>query len=306
MKLSKFANLVKNGGRCAVLHVAGSGIWLSTGTAIYRATELPDMEGSEQVRTVLDMTADAWKKVYLTEDWPESINNVLGLNLAPYAQGEQDTEKLKVAAAPNGLWCSACRCKVDGELIFYNEAYLAPLAEEIKKSEYIYYTARQTQTGQRYLVVHDGMDVLAAIMPMNILKEEYINDLAEFQALCMEQFYKDKERREAVIEEAEDDPEDAGQIGMGVWKMENERAIEILDPEHREAYESLEPVNEACRMGVEALRRRVPESPYPDGDAGVLACPSCGSGEYLHNEDGNRCRFCGQCGQAIDWDAEAE
>lgn len=171
MKLSKFANLVKNGGRCAVLHVAGSGIWLSTGTAIYRATELPDMEGSEQVRTVLDMTADAWKKVYLTEDWPESINNVLGLNLAP-------------------------------------------LAEEIKKSEYIYYTARQTQTGQRYLVVHDGMDVLAAIMPMNILKEEYINDLAEFQALCMEQFYKDKERREAVIEEAEDDAEDAGQIGM--------------------------------------------------------------------------------------------
>lgn len=74
------------------------------------------------------------EKVYLTEDWPESINNVLGLNLAPYAQGEQDTEKLKVAAAPNGLWCSACRCKVDGELIFYNEAYLAPLAEEIKKA----------------------------------------------------------------------------------------------------------------------------------------------------------------------------
>lgn len=53
--------------------------------------------------------------------------------------------------------------------------------------------------------------------------------------------------------------------------MEIARAREILDPEHREAYESLEPVNEACRMGVEALRRRVPESPYPDGDAGVLA-----------------------------------
>ena len=83
--------------------------------------------------------------------------------------------------------------------------------------------------------------------------------------------------------------------------MNVERAREILDPEHREPYESLEPINEACRMGVEALRRRVPESPYPDGDAGVLACPSCGSGEYLHNEDGNRCRFCGQCGQAIDW-----
>ena len=177
MKLSKFANLVKAGGRCAVLHVAGSGIWLSTGTAIYRATELPDMEGSEQVRTVLDMTADAWKKVYLTEDWPESVSNVLGLNLAPYAQGEQDTEKLKVAAAPNGLWCSACRCKVDGELIFYNEAYLAPLAEEIKKSEYIYYTARQTQTGQRYLVVHDGMDVRKAVRICKKLSAIFLQEL---------------------------------------------------------------------------------------------------------------------------------
>ena len=34
-----------------------------------------------------------------------------------------------------------------------------------------------------------------------------------------------------------------------------ERAIEILDPEHREHYESIEVVNEACRMGMEALRR---------------------------------------------------
>ena len=33
----------------------------------------------------------------------------------------------------------------------------------------------------------------------------------------------------------------------------------------------------------------------------VMACPSCGSGEYLHNEDGNEQNFCGQCGQAIEW-----
>ena len=35
--------------------------------------------------------------------------------------------------------------------------------------------------------------------------------------------------------------------------MTIDRAIEILDPEHREHYESIEPVNEACRMGMEAL-----------------------------------------------------
>lgn len=36
--------------------------------------------------------------------------------------------------------------------------------------------------------------------------------------------------------------------------MKIERAIEILDPEHREHYDDLEEVNEACRMGMAALR----------------------------------------------------
>lgn len=30
-------------------------------------------------------------------------------------------------------------------------------------------------------------------------------------------------------------------------------------------------------------------------------CPNCGSGEYLHNEDGNRNEYCGQCGVKLDW-----
>lgn len=37
--------------------------------------------------------------------------------------------------------------------------------------------------------------------------------------------------------------------------MTIERAIEILNPEHREHYDSIETVNEACRMGMEALER---------------------------------------------------
>ena len=36
--------------------------------------------------------------------------------------------------------------------------------------------------------------------------------------------------------------------------MTYDRAIEILDPAHREHYESIDPVNEACRMGMEALQ----------------------------------------------------
>ena len=37
--------------------------------------------------------------------------------------------------------------------------------------------------------------------------------------------------------------------------MTDERAIEILDPEHLEYYESIEPVEEAARIGIKAIKR---------------------------------------------------
>lgn len=43
-------------------------------------------------------------------------------------------------------------------------------------------------------------------------------------------------------------------------KMTAERAIEILDPTHREHYDSIEPVYEACRMGMEALKEKLERS----------------------------------------------
>lgn len=51
--------------------------------------------------------------------------------------------------------------------------------------------------------------------------------------------------------------------------MTIDRAIEILNPEHRERYDGPDEVNEACRMGMEALERtrwipvseRLPEEP---------------------------------------------
>ena len=89
-------------------------------------------------------------------------------------------------------------------------------------------------------------------------------------------------------------------------EMPFERAAEILDPAHRESYESIEQVNEACRMGREAIPLKIPRSPYPDGDKSILACPNCGSGEYLHNIDTAQNVFCGQCGQAILWEDDDE
>jgi len=91
--------------------------------------------------------------------------------------------------------------------------------------------------------------------------------------------------------------------------MTNERAIEILNPEHREHYPSIEPVNEACRMGMEALEYRTQKKPISlkaDKDikigAGtwkkgviVYKCPRCN--DFISRSSD----FCNKCGQALDW-----
>lgn len=84
--------------------------------------------------------------------------------------------------------------------------------------------------------------------------------------------------------------------------MKIERAIQILDPTHREHYESIDPVNEACRMGMEALKRQMPTKPGKTG-TGATICPNCmrflDRNEKKHgNIDIPHCKW---CGQAINW-----
>lgn len=86
--------------------------------------------------------------------------------------------------------------------------------------------------------------------------------------------------------------------------MTNERAIEILDPEHREHYESIEPVNDACRMGMEALKKRTATAPLKNEPLWAV-CPDCGGSISKDNIqehiiDGD-ITYCEHCGKAIKW-----
>lgn len=73
--------------------------------------------------------------------------------------------------------------------------------------------------------------------------------------------------------------------------MTIDRAIEILNPEHREHYDGMDEVNEACRMGMEALERERNAVP-------VVRCRDC---EYLVNAAVNANGFliCGVSGMEI-------
>lgn len=66
--------------------------------------------------------------------------------------------------------------------------------------------------------------------------------------------------------------------------MTIERAIEILDPEHREHYDSIEPVNEACRMGMNALKELAELKEKLE--SGRLVELPCKVGDTVYQTDG--------------------
>lgn len=82
--------------------------------------------------------------------------------------------------------------------------------------------------------------------------------------------------------------------------MTTERAIEILNPEHREHYESIEIVEEACRLGMAALEKQTPKKPiYVENIAltDVYKCPCC----KKRFTGTSIAKHCYHCGQALDW-----
>lgn len=96
--------------------------------------------------------------------------------------------------------------------------------------------------------------------------------------------------------------------------MTLERAAEILNPQHREHYDSLETVEEACRIGMRAIEKQIPKKTiarienhslqgYPC-ESTLYYCPCCNikfNGEMIVVKK-LKMKHCPNCGQALDWE----
>lgn len=204
MKLSKYAALVRREGLCSVFRVHNDGVWLGCQGAIYRAGELPEFSGREQTRAILSLDDKQMDKVYLREYDCEETRDVIGYNLRDYDPGEQATKPVAMVAAVKGKYASALRT-YDDELIFYDESYLAPLSDVLKDSDYLEMTVRRLENGQRYIAVKDGFNILAIILPMQVVCEKYLADLQEFEALCAEQLFRERARAQETVETDSDE-----------------------------------------------------------------------------------------------------
>lgn len=103
MKLSKFVKRAKSESYCMVIHADDSGIWLGTRLALYNATELPEMEGKEQVGAVLDIDSKAWEKMFFDEKYAETAGAAFGVNLTDADPLEQEARRVPLEMFYKGM-----------------------------------------------------------------------------------------------------------------------------------------------------------------------------------------------------------
>lgn len=169
MKLSKFVKRAKSESYCVVIHADDSGIWLGTRLALYNATELPYMEGKEQAGAVLDIDSKAWEKMFFDEKYTAHAGADFGMNLTETDPTEQAARRVPLEMFYKGMGLVGLVYGNGGELIFYDAALIAPIADVVKTSDYIQTVVRKTAGGAPYVVIKDGFEVLAGFAPLKII-----------------------------------------------------------------------------------------------------------------------------------------
>ena len=210
MKLSKFVKRAKSESYCMVIHADDSGIWLGTRSALYNATELPEMEGKEQVGAVLDIDRE---KMFFDEKYAETGGAAFGMNLTDADPLEQEARRVPLEMFYKGMGLVGLMYGNAGELIFYDAALIAPIADVVKTSDYIQTVVRKTAGGAPYVVIKDGFEVLAGFAPLKIITKQFLEDLSEFESACVSQYMREQKQ---ALDAADPDKQDEGaeQIGM--------------------------------------------------------------------------------------------
>lgn len=202
MKLRNYIALMKNEACCNIVTV-GNEVWLGLRDALYRAPSMPPIHGNEQVRAVMDLTEKQVNKIFINNYDKENTADLLGYDCSDgIAAGEQTAEMMQAVASFGTHGYNVLRAS-DGELIFYDPAYVAPLADILKDhGESVGFFVRKAENDKRYIIVKDGMLTVAAITPFGLNLKNYLERLAEFETLCTEQY--EREQTRAHWKKAED------------------------------------------------------------------------------------------------------
>lgn len=84
--------------------------------------------------------------------------------------------------------------------------------------------------------------------------------------------------------------------------MNNKQAKEYLEIQKARFTKTMAPeMLLAMNNAISALEKQLPKKPdyYDNGD--YAKCPNCGNDDFEYGINNWECRYCPDCGQALDW-----
>lgn len=206
MKLSILAGLIRKCSVCSVITkdrsedpAPGEMIINVGNTAFYKCGSIPEVHGDEQIIALLSLNQKQADKIMFTEETYLHIQDIQGFDISDGAFAyEKDTDETPIQISYKSKDYTSVRTS-DGETIFFDKKYLAPLREEMK-SAYFTLKTRVYDNGYsmyQYIVAKDGMRTLAVIMPACVSTEEYVDDLKTFTQECETQWHIEENRRQS-------------------------------------------------------------------------------------------------------------
>ena len=188
MKLKKVAALCAKQGAFYLfdeLEEGGEFIrqWLGDGRSAYPLSGLPVLY-EENLCAMFDITEKKQKKCFFTrKPMPES------LDVADYTSGELALNDEWPTVEHNGYVIKPLSASDD--MLFIQTAYLAPLED---MADYLRFYERVDNTGQKYIVAKNGMEIAAIIMPLDTIKLGFVEKPEALAYKCRVAVERQEER----------------------------------------------------------------------------------------------------------------
>lgn len=173
MKVAAISKEIKNGGYCHLYRVHGpedteTSMFIGTSSEIYSLEGFPKPWTEAELVTMLGIDQKKWDNVIYKEHLCESTADLGGMSMEDTDQSEVECRKSYINLYFGGTVMMGLIDEDKKEVGFVALRAIAPLMDEIKKSDYINYCQRRTANGTRYYVVKDGMMVRGAFLPVQL------------------------------------------------------------------------------------------------------------------------------------------
>ncbi len=207
MKLKKLFSLLKEKKRVIILEKQmHSGVvlqYLSDGVAAYPIFGLPRLR-KESLLRLMDVEESEWNK------WHVSILDVAKTKLSLSDTDERE-ERIFGCAYPIETTEGTVLCfsTENNGILFLNEKYLGPISDTVEKEFY-----RRKHGDMEYIVVKHGLMLDAAIMPMQMICEAFVDTWREFLARCVAEQIRKIIPRSSLIESSDEEKPEGEQMEL--------------------------------------------------------------------------------------------